>query len=108
MKEQGNVGEVVVVSCGPKECGETIKTALALGADRGIHVLVEGTDYENLQPLAVSKILARLATDETADMLFMGKQAIDDDCNQTAQMTSAHLDWPQVIITSNIFHRGSM
>lgn len=69
-----------------------------MGADRGIHVEVAGNDYELLQPIHVSKILAKLAQDEKADIVFVGKQAIDDDSNQTAQMTAAFLDWPQGII----------
>lgn len=66
-----------------------------MGADRGVHVEVTGKDYELLQPIHVSKILAKLAQDEKADIVFVGKQAIDDDSNQTAQMTAAYLDWPQ-------------
>lgn len=102
MKEKGQVGEVVAVSCGPKECGETIKTALALGADRGIHVVVDGADYEKLQPLAVSKLLSKIVEQESADLVIMGKQAIDDDCNQAAQMLAAQLDWPQATFASEV------
>lgn len=75
---------------------ETIRTALAMGADRGIHVEVTGKDYETLGPLQVSKIMAALAKKEEAQLVILGKQAIDDDCNQTGQMTAALLDWPQV------------
>lgn len=75
---------------------ETIRTALAMGADRGIHVEVSGKDYETLGPLQVSKIMAALAKKEEAQLVILGKQAIDDDCNQTGQMTAALLDWPQV------------
>ncbi|PSN48046.1 Electron transfer flavoprotein subunit beta [Blattella germanica] len=74
---------------------ETLRTALAMGVDRGIHVEVAGPEYETLQPIHVSKILAKLAQDEKADLVIVGKQAIDDDSNQTAQMTAAFLDWPQ-------------
>lgn len=66
-----------------------------MGADRGIHVEMAQNEYEQMQPLHVSKILAKLATDEKADLVIVGKQAIDDDCNQTAQMIAALLEWPQ-------------
>ena len=68
-----------------------------MGADRGIHVEVSATDAEKMEPIHVSKILAELAKKQEADMVLVGKQAIDDDANQTAQMTAALLDWPQVI-----------
>ncbi|XP_064163996.1 electron transfer flavoprotein subunit beta [Anguilla rostrata] len=96
LKEKKFVKEVVAVSCGPQQVQETIRTALAMGADRGIHVEVSGKDYETLGPLQVSKIMAALAKKEEAKMVILGKQAIDDDCNQTGQMTAALLDWPQV------------
>ena len=75
---------------------ETIRTALAMGADRGIHVEVPADKMDTLQPLHVSKILAKLAEKEKADVIMLGKLAIDDDSNQTAQMTASILDWPQV------------
>ena len=75
---------------------ETIRTALAMGADRGIHVEVDADKMDTLQPLHVSKILAKLAEKEKADIVMLGKLAIDDDSNQTAQMTASILDWPQV------------
>jgi hypothetical protein len=92
IQEKKLVKEVIAVSCGPAQCAETLRTALAMGADRGVHV--ETTDA--LEPLHVSKILAALAKKEEADLVIVGKQAIDDDANQTAQMTAAQLDWPQV------------
>uniref|UniRef100_A0A8B9H267 Electron transfer flavoprotein subunit beta n=1 Tax=Astyanax mexicanus TaxID=7994 RepID=A0A8B9H267_ASTMX len=95
LKEKKLVKEVVAVSCGPQQVQETIRTALAMGADRGIHVEVSGKDYDTLGPLQVSKILAALAKKEEASLVILGKQAIDDDCNQTGQMTAALLDWPQ-------------
>ena len=73
-----------------------------MGADRGIHVEVGAGEYETLQPLHISKILAKLAANEKADIVIVGKQAIDDDCNQTAQMTSALLGWPQATFASKI------
>ncbi|KAL9692915.1 hypothetical protein quinque_012200 [Culex quinquefasciatus] len=95
MKEKKLASEVVAVSVGPAQAQEVLRTALAMGADRGIHIEVTGKDYDLLQPIHVSKILAKLAQDEKADLVILGKQAIDDDCNQTAQMTAALLDWPQ-------------
>ncbi|KAF4102750.1 hypothetical protein G5714_015633 [Onychostoma macrolepis] len=102
LKEKKFVKEVVAVSCGPQQVQETIRTALAMGADRGIHVEVSGKDYETLGPLQVSKILAALAKKEQADLIILGKQAIDDDCNQTGQMTAALLDWPQGTFASEV------
>ena len=81
---------------GPQKCSETIRTALAMGADRGIHVL---SDAE-LEPLAVAKLLAAIARRENPDLIFVGKQAIDDDSNQTGQMLAALLNWPQGMFTS--------
>ena len=75
---------------------ETLRTALAMGADRGIHVEVKPEVAETMQPIHVSKILAELAKKQEVDLVILGKQAIDDDANQTAQMTAALLDWPQV------------
>ncbi|XP_047034112.1 electron transfer flavoprotein subunit beta [Helicoverpa armigera] len=102
MKEKKIASEVIAVSCGPAQAQETLRTALAMGADRAIHVEVAGKDYETLQPLHVAKILAKLSKDEKADIVIVGKQAIDDDSNQTAQMTAALLDWPQGTFASKI------
>lgn len=77
-----------------------------MGADRGIHVDVSGKDYENLGPLQVSKILAALAKQEDTQLILLGKQAIDDDCNQTGQMTAALLDWPQGTFASEVSLEG--
>jgi len=95
LKEKKVATEIVAVSVGPAQSQEVIRTALAMGADRGIHVEVPPAEYETLQPIHVSKILAKLAQDEKVDLILVGKQAIDDDANQTAQMTAAYLDWPQ-------------
>nr|CAD7428467.1 unnamed protein product [Timema monikensis] len=81
---------------------ETLRTALAMGVDRGIHVEVSDSEYESLQPIHISKILAKIAQDEKADLVIVGKQAIDDDANQTAQMTAAFLDWPQGTFASKL------
>ncbi len=98
LKEKGIATEVVVISIGPAPTQETIRHALALGADRGIHVDMP----ESPEPLAVAKILAAVATKEKPELLLLGKQAIDDDCNQVAQMVSALLDWPQATFVSSL------
>jgi electron transfer flavoprotein beta subunit len=98
LKEAGAVTEVVAVSCGVAQCQETLRTAMAIGADRG--VLVE-TDTE-LQPLAVAKLLKALADKEQPQLIILGKQAIDDDCNQTGQMLAALLGWPQATFVSKV------
>ena len=96
--EAGTATEVVVVSMGVQQCQETIRTALAMGADRGIHVK---TDAE-LQPLAVAKLLAKIVEKESPDMVILGKQAIDDDSNQTGQMLAGLLGWSQGTFASKI------
>jgi len=98
LKEKGVLSEVVVVSCGVTQCQETLRTAMAIGADRGI--LVETS--EELQPLAVAKLLKALADKEQPGMVILGKQAIDDDCNQTGQMLAALTDWPQATFASKV------
>ncbi|CAG0900297.1 unnamed protein product [Darwinula stevensoni] len=102
MKEKKIASEVIAVSCGPMQSQETLRTALAMGVDRGIHVDVSGKDYELLQPIHVSKILAKIAQEEKCDIILLGKQAIDDDSNQTAQMTASLLNWPQATYASKI------
>uniref|UniRef100_V5I8N0 Electron transfer flavoprotein subunit beta n=1 Tax=Anoplophora glabripennis TaxID=217634 RepID=V5I8N0_ANOGL len=102
LKEKKLASEIIAVSCGPPQAQEVIRTALAMGVDKGIHVEVAGAEYETLQPIHISKILAKIAQDEKADIIIVGKQAIDDDCNQTAQMTAAVLDWPQATFASKI------
>jgi electron transfer flavoprotein beta subunit len=98
-KEAGKASEVVVVSCGTTACQETIRTALAMGADRGILVDTADTD---LQPLAVAKLLKAVVDKESPGMVILGKQAIDDDANQTGQMLAALLDWPQAVFASKV------
>ena len=98
LKEKGILTEVVVVSCGVTQCQETLRTAMAIGADRGI--LVETN--EELQPLAVAKLLKALADKEQPGLVILGKQAIDDDCNQTGQMLAALADWPQATFASKV------
>jgi len=98
IKESGKATEVVAITVGEEKAQETVRKALAVGADRGIHVKVDGI----LEPLAVSKILQKVVDKEKPDLIFMGKQAIDDDCNQTGQMLSALLNWPQATFASKI------
>ncbi|XP_042882132.1 electron transfer flavoprotein subunit beta-like [Penaeus japonicus] len=102
LKEKKIAKEVIAVSCGPTQAQETIRTALAMGADRGIHVEVPAKEMEKLEPLHVSKILAKLVEKEQGDLLIVGKQAIDDDTNATAQMTASLLNWPQATFASEI------
>ena len=98
IKEAGKATEVVAVTVGEDKAQETVRKALAVGADRGIHVKADGI----IEPLAVSKILQKIVDKEKPDLVFMGKQAIDDDCNQTGQMLSSLLDWPQATFASKI------
>ena len=98
LKEKGVVSEVVVVSCGVKKCDETLRTAMAIGADRGI--LVETN--EELQPLAMAKLLKALVDKEQPGLVILGKQAIDDDANQTGQMLAALADLPQATFASKV------
>ena len=98
LKEAGTASEIVAVSCGAQACQETLRTALALGADRAI--LVE-TEVE-LQPLAVAKLLRAIAQKESPQLVILGKQAIDDDCNQTGQMLAALLGCPQATFASKV------
>lgn len=98
LKEAGKATEVIAVSCGILQSQETLRTAMAIGADRGI--LVE-TDVE-LQPLAVAKLLKAIADKEQPQLIILGKQAIDDDANQTGQMLAALLDWPQATYASKV------
>src|SRR5271170_3756971 len=98
LKEAGVATEIVVVSCGIQACQETLRTALAIGADRAI--LVETS--EELQPLAVAKLLKAVCTKETPQLVILGKQAIDDDSNQTGQMLAALMGWSQATFASKL------
>ena len=98
LKEKGVVTEIIAVSCGVAQCAETLRTAMAIGADRSI--LVETT--ADLQPLAVAKLLKALVDKEQPGLVILGKQAIDDDCNQTGQMLAALGDWPQATFASKV------
>ena len=103
LKEKGVVTEIIAVSVGPKETQETIRTALAMGADRGILVNTGGQDVE---PLTVAKILAAIAKAEGPQLVILGKQAIDDDCNQTGQMLAQLMGWPQGTFASKVVIDG--
>lgn len=100
LKEHGLVNEVLAVSCGVLQCQETLRTAMALGADRSI--LIETNTHQELQPLAIAKLLKIVIEKEKPQLVFLGKQAIDDDHNQTGQMLAALLDWPQATFISKI------
>ena len=98
LKERGVATEVVAVSCGVAACQETLRTALAIGADRAILVQADG----ELEPLAVAKLVAAVAKREAPQLVILGKQAIDDDANQVGQMVAALLDWPQATFASKV------
>ncbi len=98
LREAGKATEVIVVSIGPAQASETIRTGLAMGADRGVLVKVDGI----VEPLAVAKILKGVAEAEQPGLIILGKQAIDDDCNQTGQMLAALLGWPQGTFASKV------
>ncbi|PUE28078.1 electron transfer flavoprotein subunit beta/FixA family protein [Limnohabitans sp. Jir72] len=100
LKEKGLATEVIAVSCGVAQCQETLRTAMAIGADRGI--LVETPADLDLQPLAVAKLLKALVDKEQPGLIILGKQAIDDDCNQTGQMLAALADLPQATFASKV------
>jgi electron transfer flavoprotein beta subunit len=100
LKEKSGAEEIVIVSIGPAKAQETIRTALAIGADRGI--LIETDDGAPVEPLAVAKLLKAVVDEEKPDLVILGKQAIDDDCNQTGQMLAALLGWPQGTFASKL------
>jgi electron transfer flavoprotein beta subunit len=102
LKEAGGADEVVAVSIGPSQNQETIRTALAMGADRGIHIEAP----HEIEPLAVAKLLKEVVTREDPGLVFVGKQAIDDDCNQTGQMLAALLGWAQGTFVSGVEIKG--
>jgi len=103
LKEQKVADEIVAVSIGPKQATETLRTALAMGADRAIHVMTDlRTDYMELQPYAISQIFQKIVEQEKSDLVLLGKQGIDSDCGQTGPMLAGLLDWPQVTFASKI------
>ena len=98
IKEAGKATEIIAITVGEEKSQDTVRKALAVGADRGILIKTEGA----VEPLAVAKALQKIVEKEKPDLVFMGKQAIDDDCNQTGQMLSALLNWPQATFASKI------
>jgi electron transfer flavoprotein beta subunit len=103
LKEAKKAHEVIAVSIGPKQCTETIKTALAMGCDRGIHVLTDmRTDYMQLQPWGVANILKKVVEKEIPDLVLVGKQSIDSDCGHTGPMLAGLMGWPQVTFAANV------
>ena len=102
LREAGTAEEIIAVSMGPQQCQETIRTALAMGADRGILVKTD----DELQPLAVAKLMKAVIEAESPDLVILGKQAIDDDSNQTGQMLAALLGWPQATFASKLEWNG--
>lgn len=103
LKEAGKATEIIAVTIGTTQAVEQLRTALALGADRAVHIQADAT----VEPLAVAKLLAALVKQETPDLVIMGKQAIDDDSNQTGQMLAALLDWPQATFASKLDANGT-
>jgi len=106
MKEKNLAKDVLVVTCGPTASQETLRTALAMGVDRALHVEVNSPDYEKLEPFHVAQVLSKIVQKEGIDLVILGKQAIDDDANQTAQLLAAFLDWPQGTFASKIEKDG--
>src|ERR671921_921677 len=104
LKEKGAATEIVAVSCGVQQCQETLRTAMAIGADRAILVQTD----DELQPLAVAKLLRAIVDKEQPRLVILGKQAIDDDANQTGQMLAALLDWPQATFASKLDIAGDL
>jgi electron transfer flavoprotein beta subunit len=103
LKEKKAADEVVAVSVGPKQCTETLRTALAMGCDRAVHIQTDKrTDYLDLQPFAVAHIFEKVVEKEGADLVLLGKQGIDSDCGQTGPMLAGLLGWPQVTFAANI------
>merc|ERR1719491_1126472 len=102
LKEKGHLSELVAVSCGPDKAAETLRQALAMGADRAIHIKTDMRTDQQLQPLAVAKLLAKVVEKESPNMVLLGKQAIDDDSNQTGAMLAGLMDWPMAGSASEI------
>ena len=104
LKESGKAKEIIAVTIGEEKAQETVRKALAVGVDRGIHI--KSDNY--IEPLGIAKILKKIVEKEKPDLVFLGKQAIDDDCNQTGQMLAAMLDWPQGTFASKIEHKDNI
>jgi len=106
MKEKNFAKDILAVSCGPAACQETLRTALAMGVDRALHVEINSPDYEKLEPFHVAQILSKIVEKEGINLVLLGKQAIDDDANQVPQLLAAFLDWPQATCASKIEKDG--
>ena len=103
MKEAKKAKDVVALSIGPKQCSETLRTALAMGCDRAIHIQTDlRTDYMELQPFAVAQLFQKIVEQEQSDLILLGKQAIDSDCGQTGPLLAGLMDLPQVTFASKI------
>lgn len=108
LKEAKAASEVVAVSIGPKQCTETLRTALAMGCDRAIHVQTDlRTDYMELQPYAIAQLLQKVVEQEKSDLVLLGKQGIDSDCGQTGPLLAGYLGWPQVTFAAKVQVEGS-
>jgi electron transfer flavoprotein beta subunit len=108
LKESKAADEVVAISIGPKQCTETLRTALAMGCDRAIHVTTDlRTDYMELQPFAIAQLFQKVVEREQSDLVLLGKQGIDSDCGQTGPMLAGFLGWPQVTFAANLQVDGS-
>lgn len=106
LRERGNpkVEDILAFSAGPQKAQDVLRTAMAIGADRGLHIALEGADADDggMEPLAVAKLLKEVATKENSNLIFVGKQSIDDDAGQTGQMLAALLGWPQATQASKV------
>jgi len=103
LKESKDASEVIAVTIGPKKCQETLRSALAMGADRGVHIMTDlRTDYMDLQPLAVASLLKKTAEKENVDLVLVGKQGIDSDCGQVGPMLAGMMGWPQATFAASI------
>lgn len=103
LKEAKKATEIVAVSIGPKQCTETLRTALAMGCDRGIHIMTDmRTDFMELQPFAVAQLFQKILEKEGSDLVLLGKQGIDSDCGQTGPLLAGLMGWPQVTFASKI------
>jgi len=106
LKEKKIAKEIIAMSIGPKQSNETIRTALAMGCDRGVHVECDQATLDALTPLQISKMMSKVASDEGTELVILGKQSIDGDYGQTAQMLAAQLDWPQGTSLYSLAHEG--
>merc|ERR1712137_876414 len=102
LKEKGHIKELIAVSAGPDKAAETLRQALAMGADRAIHLKTSLRTDQELQPLAVAKLLAKVVEKESPQLVLCGKQAIDDDSNQTGAMLAGMMGWPQASCASKV------